>query len=84
MASDGNRNDYNRRNESNDGGMPWRDGPPMSGNFQGNFMDQNARNIRPMNMGPTPLEDIRLAPLVMDNIRGPPPGMGHRGGEIRA
>ncbi|XP_037025420.1 SR-related and CTD-associated factor 4 isoform X2 [Bradysia coprophila] len=78
MANDGNRNEYNRRNETGDG-MPWRDGPQMSGNFQGNFMDQNVRNIRPMNMGPTPLEDIRLAPMVMDNIRGPPPGMGHRG-----
>lgn len=76
MASDGNRNEYNRRNESGD----WRDSTQMSGNFQGNFMDPSVRNIRPLNMsGPTPLEDIRLAPMVMDNIRGPPPGM-HRGG----
>ncbi|KAJ6648579.1 SR-related and CTD-associated factor 8, partial [Pseudolycoriella hygida] len=75
MANDGNRNEYNRRNDS-DCMPPWREGPPQS--FQGNFMDQNARNIRPMNMGPTPLEDIRLAPMVIDNIRGPPP-LGHRG-----
>lgn len=83
MASDGNRNEFNRRNESSDCMPPWRDGPPQMGNFQGNFLDQSVRNIRPMNMGamsgPTPLEDIRLAPMVMDNIR---PGMaGHRGGE---
>lgn len=78
MASDGNRNEYNRRNESGDCLPPWRDGQ-MSGNFPGNFMDQGVRNVRPMNMGPTPLEDIRLTPLVMDNIRGPPPG--NRGGK---
>lgn len=77
------KNEYNRRNESSDCMPPWRDGPQMSGNYQGNFMDQSVRNVRPMNMsGPTPLEDIRISPMVMDNIRGPPPGMaGHRGGE---
>lgn len=91
MANDGNRNDYNRRGDNSDI-PPWRDGPPqMGGSFQGNFIDQNVRNIRPLNIGPmsgpTPLEDIRITPMVMDNIRGPPPGMGgggHRGGECRS
>lgn len=73
------RNDINPRNN-----MQWRDGPPPpphQANFGNNFMEQPSR--RPMNIGAAlpALEDIRIGPIPLENLRGPPVGplMGNKG-----
>lgn len=105
MAGENSRMEFSRRNDGNSN--EWRDGSGngggsggmlqntpahAGGNFPGNFMDQNSRNIRPLNMGPMnmgpsgqmgvppPLTDLRLG-MMDGGMRGqqPPQPINHRG-----
>lgn len=96
LANDGNnrvegndfnnlRNDMNPRNNT----MQWRDGAPQQSqqnqvNFGNSFVDQSGR--RPLSLGVATaalpaLEDIRIGPIPLENLRGPPVGplMGNKG-----